>query len=263
MNIDVDRNHPPAPAPPPPSPRDDYPAWTRDDDLVAATAADGVARVRVWRPTRTEVVLGRGSRPALELRLDAVAADGVPVLRRRGGGCAVVLDPGNVVVSLALPAPGIGDNPRWFRRISDWLIAALADLGHDGVRQEGISDLVQDDRAPDDRAPDDRAQADRAQADRAQAGSLQTLPRQAVRKIGGSALYRAKGLLYYSTTLLAAPDVSAMERWLAHPPREPDYRRGRRHADFVGALAPPTTPAALAAGLTARLDPATIPDRPR
>jgi len=204
---------------------DAVPLWPQDEDLVAATAADGRPRLRVARPSRAEIVLGRGSREELELDLAAVHADGVPVLRRRGGGCAVLLDPGNVVVSLVLPAPGIGDNPRWFRRITDWLVAALGDLGHGDLRQEGVSDLAQGDR-----------------------------------KVGGSALYRTKGLLYYSTTLLAAPDTAAMERWLRHPPREPTWRRGRLHRDFVGALAPVTSPAALAAALRATLDPARVPE---
>ena len=53
------------------------------------------------------------------------------------------------------------------------------------------------------------------------------------RKVGGSAIYREKGLLYYSTTLLIEPDVEGMERWLAHPPREPEYRAGRGHGEFV------------------------------
>lgn len=197
--------------------------WDRDDDLVAAVQADGSARVRLWRPDRPHIVLGRGSDADRELNLDAVRADGVPVCRRRGGGCAVVLDPGNLVVSLGAPAPGIGDNPRWFRRITDWLTQALAACGHPGLRQEGVSDLAQGDR-----------------------------------KVGGSALYRAKGLLYYSTTILVAPDVAAMERWLAHPPREPEWRRGRTHRDFVGPLAPRTTADALAAALRARLDPAAL-----
>ena len=35
--------------------------------------------------------------------IEAVLDDGVPVLRRRGGGCAVLLDPGNLVVAAALP----------------------------------------------------------------------------------------------------------------------------------------------------------------
>jgi lipoate-protein ligase A len=176
-------------------------SYDRDDDLIAPGAAAGEPRLRVYRPARPEVVLGRGSRPDLELRLEACRADGVPLLRRRGGGCAVVLDPGNVVVALALPARGLGDNPGHFRRVSDWLIAALEDLGAAGVAQDGISDLTQGEH-----------------------------------KVAGACIYRARDLLFYSATLLVDPRVALMERYLRHPPREPAYRRGRSHAQFVARL---------------------------
>jgi lipoate-protein ligase A len=40
----------------------------------------------------------------------------------------------------------------------------------------------------------------------------------------------------YSATLLVDPDLDLVERYLAHPPREPEYRRGRPHRDFMGRL---------------------------
>jgi lipoate-protein ligase A len=57
------------------------------------------------------------------------------------------------------------------------------------------------------------------------------------RKVGGACIYRSRGLLYYSATVLVDPDITRITRYLAHPPREPDYRRGRAHADFVLGLA--------------------------
>jgi lipoate-protein ligase A len=54
--------------------------------------------------------------------------------------------------------------------------------------------------------------------------------------VGGACIHRTRDLLYYSTTLLCVPAVGLMERYLQHPPREPEYRRGRGHADFVGSL---------------------------
>ena len=57
------------------------------------------------------------------------------------------------------------------------------------------------------------------------------------RKLGGSCIWRTRGLVYYSTTLLVNPDLTLMERYLPHPPREPAYRRGRSHADFVTSVA--------------------------
>jgi len=176
-------------------------SYDRDEDLITATAADGSPRRRVYRSTKTAVVLGRGSKPALELHLESCEADGVPVLRRRGGGCAVVLDPGNVVVAVALAVEGIGDNLKHFERLSSWVIAGLGRLGIDGVYRDGISDLVLNDH-----------------------------------KVGGACIYRSRGLLFYSVSLLVEPDLALMERYLKHPPREPDYRRGRGHRSFVAAL---------------------------
>ncbi len=176
----------------------------RDDEpLLEATLADGQPRLRVYQFPGTAVVLGRGSKPELELELEACREDRVPLVRRRGGGCAVVLDPGNLIVGVALRVPGIGRNLEHFERLTGWLAAALARLGLPGVRREGHSDLVLEDR-----------------------------------KVGGGCIYRGRELLYYSTTLLMSPRPELMERYLRHPPREPEYRRGRRHAEFVGALRP-------------------------
>ena len=179
--------------------------YGQDEAALAALAEDGRPRLRVAPAATSVVVLGRGSRPEVELDLVACAEGSVPLLRRRGGGCAVVLDPGNVVVSLALPAAGFADSGRYFDRISSWLAAGLARLDLGEVTRGGASDLVL-----------------------------------AGRKVGGACITRRRGLLHYGATLLVTPVVAAMTRYLRHPPREPAYRRGRAHADFVGALPAPT-----------------------
>ncbi len=172
-----------------------------DDHLLDETRADLRPHIQIYRPDHPMVVLGRGSKAAIELDLDACLQDKIPLYRRRGGGCAVVLDPGNVVVSVVLSVPGFGGNQAHFRRISNWLIAALEQIGFAGIQQHGISDLVLADR-----------------------------------KIAGACIYRPPGLLYYSVSLLAAPRIELMERYLRHPPREPFYRRQRPHGQFVGQL---------------------------
>jgi lipoate-protein ligase A len=181
---------------------DPFPPYTYDDDLINATRHDGQARVRVCRLEDTTVVLGAGSDPKVELNLDACVADGVPILKRRGGGCAVVIDPGNVIVSVVMTGLPFGGHRRHFDLLSQWLSAGLARAGVPAVRKEGICDLVLGDR-----------------------------------KIAGACLHRSKDLLYYSATLLVAPDVDKVLRYLKHPPREPDYRRGRAHVNFMGSVA--------------------------
>ena len=208
--------------------------YDTDDTLIDATRADGALRVAVYPHGESCAVLGRGGKAEVELNLAAVLADGLTVRRRRGGGCAVVLDRGSLVVSVLLPLPGLGGHRAAFEAISAWLIAALAELGISGVRQAGVSDLTLGDR-----------------------------------KIGGSCIYRTKGLLYYSTTLLVDPDMDAVERYISHPPREPEYRGGRRHAEFMLPLRDVAgverDAGAFAAKLKAALEPGRlrVPEPPR
>jgi lipoate-protein ligase A len=196
--------------------------YHRDDALLSRTG-DG-PRAEVYRCQEVAVVLGRGSRAEIETDLAAVAADRVPLLRRRGGGCAVVLDPGNLVVSVALAWPGLGAVRAAYDAITAWLIEGLAAAGVAGVERRGSSDLALGER-----------------------------------KIGGACMHRSRDLVYYSTTLLHSPDLDRIERYLPHPPREPDYRRGRAHRAFLGALAgagadrdPDRLAAALRAALASR-----------
>jgi len=172
-----------------------------DNKMIAQTRGDNTPRVRVYAFKEVAVVIGRGGHQDLELHQENIAADGVPLYKRAGGGCSVVLDPGNVIVSLALPLQGIGGITRAFNGISDWLIAALATCGVKGVMQNGVSDLV-----------------------------LSEL------KIGGACLHRSRGYLYYCATLLCEQNMQLVDRYLQYPPREPEYRQGRTHSAFMGSL---------------------------
>ncbi len=177
-------------------------AFDWDDSLIEATIRDSQPRAHIYRPRHIAVVLGRGSQPEAEVNIEAVRRDGVPLLKRRGGGCSVVLDTDNIIVSTALPLPGFGGIPPAFAKISEWVINALDRAGVHDVFQTGISDLVLGNR-----------------------------------KIGGACIYRTRGLLYYSTTLLFQPNLDLVARYLKHPPREPAYRGGRTHRAFMGSLA--------------------------
>lgn len=173
-----------------------------DEPEIAAVLRDRQARLAVYPFSERAVVLGRASRVDAELCVASIAADQLPLYRRRGGGCAVVLDPGNVIVTVGLPLPGLKGSREMFDAITDWLLAALERLGLPDVYSDGVSDLVLGGR-----------------------------------KFAGSCVYRANNLLFYSASLLIQPDLALLERYLRHPPREPDYRRGRTHRDFVTTLA--------------------------
>lgn len=171
-----------------------------DDEMLARTREENIPRVHVYQPP-VSVVIGRGGKQELELDREAIASDGVTLYKRPGGGCAVVLDEGNFVVSVGLPLPGISHIKTTFEKVGDWVIEGLAACGVTGVAQRGVSDLAIGDK-----------------------------------KIGGSCVYRTRGLFYYSTTLLVDPDFDLVDRYLPHPPREPEYRAGRGHREFMGSL---------------------------
>ena len=172
--------------------------YDEDGDLIAAINRDKIPQLRISVPFCPTIVLGKGSKPEVELHLEVCLDDDIPLRRRLGGGCAVVLDPGNVIVSVVLPTRGIKDNTRYFHALSDWLIQGLHSLGIDGIQREGTSDLTFEDR-----------------------------------KVAGASIYRTAEYLYYSATLLVDPQFELIERYLQHPPREPQYRRGRSHRDFL------------------------------
>ncbi len=175
--------------------------YSLDDALFTDRDQRDSPRVQIYRYPDIAVVLGHGSKVDVELDVAAVTADKIPVLRRRGGGYSVVLDPGNLVVSVVMTLSGLGGITGAYESISNWLIAGLARSGVAGVNMRGASDLAIGDR-----------------------------------KIGGACMYRSRDLLYYTTTLLYAPDLDLVERYLRHPPREPDYRARRHHRDFMGSL---------------------------
>ncbi len=172
-----------------------------DEDIIQVTKEAGSPGLKVYIPQETCVVIGRGSDPGKEVNIDMCLKDSIRIFKREGGGCAVVLDPGNVIVSVSLPVEGIGNNNRYFKLISDWLIGAMEKIGIEKIGFKGISDLTLDDK-----------------------------------KIAGSCIHRTKGTLYYSASLLIDADISLFEKYLKHPPREPEYRNKRSHLEFVSTI---------------------------
>jgi lipoate-protein ligase A len=172
---------------------------------------------------QTAIVAGRGSDLEQEVNLSQARMDGIPIFRRLGGGCSVFLDPGNLIVSIAFPAKGFGGIQTLFNQSSQWLIQGFQNMGITGLYQDGISDLVLENK-----------------------------------KIGGSCFYRTKGFAYYSAAILVKPDLDLMARYLPHPPREPEYRKGRSHKEFLSGLDafwPGITVEMLARELVACMDP--------
>jgi lipoate-protein ligase A len=172
--------------------------------LEAAEQGDAAGEtLRVWESPQLAVVIGRSSKRSEEADLAYCDAHQIPVLRRSSGGAAIVMGPGclmyAVVLSLeARPELRMIDLAHRFvlGRIRGALAAACPD-----VELCGTSDLA----------------------------------RQGRKCSGNSLRVRRTHLLYHGTLLYDFP-LSRVGACLKTPPRQPDYRAGRAHGEFVANL---------------------------
>jgi len=168
--------------------------------LTEAEAGRGGEVLRLWEWPTPAVVLGAGGVLADEADVDACRADGVPILRRASGGGTVLLGSGSLLFSLVLRYDRDetlrdlhASYARILGRVGDAVGGAAA-----GVRLEGVCDLALNGR-----------------------------------KFSGNAQQRKRDHLLHHGTLLYAFDLDAVGRYLRPPPRQPEYRGGRGHRDFL------------------------------
>lgn len=156
---------------------------------------------RVYEPAETFAVIGAGGVPERDLLLDNLCGRGVPWRRRMGGGGAVVLSPGQLVLALVTEVDSPFDNREYAAGIGSWFVEALSGLGSAPIESRGISDLAIRDR-----------------------------------KILGASIYRRRLILFYQASLLVSNDLGLFEMFLAPPVKAPEYRGGRGHSEFCTTL---------------------------
>lgn len=172
------------------------------DDKILQQAHEHLT-VSCWVPASPMVVLGSSNSAVTEVARDNCARDLVPILKRYGGGGTVLLHQGCLIISLGLWVQQHFQNALYFRKLNDSIISALAKgwprLGQLG--QRGISDITWQDR-----------------------------------KVGGTSLFRSRNYLLYQASLLIDARLDLIAKYLRHPSREPDYRQGRSHSEFLVGL---------------------------
>jgi lipoate-protein ligase A len=155
----------------------------------------------VWQPERIVIVLGQSNSPGSSLFADKVSNDSIPVTKRPSGGEAVILTPSTIAITVAKVFPAAIPFREFFRTVNNLIIESLSETGIQGLTSKGNSDIAIGDK-----------------------------------KILGSSMKNRNNRLVYHAILNVSEDPALFEKYLRHPGREPDYRAGRRHADFVTSL---------------------------
>ena len=94
-------------------------------------------------------------------------------------------------------------NDRYFSKINEAIIKTLSLVSptFGGVYQDGLSDLVY-----------------------------------AGKKIMGSSMFRSRHYLLFQGSILFDSKVEIISSYLEHPSKEPEYRKGKAHQDFLTCL---------------------------
>lgn len=154
-----------------------------------------------WVPDQTYLVLGQSNQADSSLYVDLVLKDHVKVLKRPSGGESVILTPRTLVLAVRLISEKLENPQVYFKRINGIVIDALSQAGIADLAYRGISDVA---IGP--------------------------------RKILGSSIYRKKHMVFYHAVLNISEDIHLIAKYLRHPGKEPDYRKGRSHHEFVTSI---------------------------
>lgn len=170
-----------------------------DEALFELCEESAIPSLRFWEPSRVFVVLGYTNHAAAEVHLQECRTRHIPVLRRLSGGGTVVQAPGVLNYTLTLPLSGplstiTGTN----RYILERQQRALAPLVEGQLAIRGQTDLALEGR-----------------------------------KISGNAQKRGRRAILFHGTFLLALDLTLVEALLPMPSRQPDYRGGRAHGEFL------------------------------
>ncbi|TWU58062.1 lipoate--protein ligase family protein [Rubripirellula reticaptiva] len=172
-----------------------------DHSVVASTdQSTDTESIRVWQFDRPTVVLGRSSRVNDEVDREFCRQNDIPILRRCSGGASVVGGPGCLMYSVVL---SFKEEPQ-LQKI---------DAAHDHVMTRVL-------RAAQVQVPDAKLQ-----------GICDLTWNN--RKCSGNSLRISKRHLLYHGTILFDADLDLLARCLTGAPRQPEYRDGRNHSEFV------------------------------
>jgi len=172
------------------------------DELLLNKAESGeIGEVlRFWSSNQYLIAVGRSGKVSEDCSVDECRRDGIKIIRRISGGGSVLQGPGCINYSAILSYDSAGeyrDIRTSYQSILQRLADSLRKEGHD-VNFFPICDLAL-----------------------------------SKKKISGNAQARKKKFFLHHGTFLISFDLDKVPRYLKHPSKEPEYRNGRSHKDFL------------------------------
>jgi len=155
----------------------------------------------IWIPDKVYIVLGASNNRNDALYMDKVISDNITVLKRPSGGQSVMLTPNNIIIAAVFFDKNTLHPKDVFQHINQLIISTIENTGMQNLSMMGISDIAISGK-----------------------------------KILGSAIYRSKEALLYHAVLNLGEPSATFSKYLKHPSKEPDYRNGRSHSEFVTSL---------------------------
>ena len=175
-----------------------------DETLLEHRWREACALVRFWTIDQPAVVLGRSSPVSTEVELDFCRMNGIELRRRCSGGQTVVTGPGCLMYAVVLSyqrSPELRMLDQAHKYVMTRMKQAILSIGIE-VKLQGTSDLTLNGR-----------------------------------KFSGNSLRCKKDAFVYHGTMICEDfDLSLVSKYLNRPIREPEYRAGRSHDDFLTQL---------------------------
>jgi lipoate-protein ligase A len=169
----------------------------KSTDPMGESLLESVKPFKVWIPQAYGVVLGNSQKVEKECNIAALQADNIPLYKRRGGGGTVLLSPKGFCYGIRFEKIKHKQIHDYFYEGNQVLTEVLKEYNIEAC-SKGISDV-------------------------AVLG----------KKVLGCSLYMPKNSVLYLASVLVENDLEAIEKYLVHPSREPDYRQGRVHSEFL------------------------------
>ena len=155
----------------------------------------------IWIPDNPIIVLGRSCIEENDVKLSAYQ-NGVPIVRRCGGGGTVLIDNGVIIIDIVFSNNNDKSIKQYFHISNMFIVNSLKRMGINALYEEDNYDLVINNK-----------------------------------KFGGVTIYKRKDkILYGASILIEEETISIINKYLYNSKKQPTYRRNRDHNDFLIAL---------------------------